>query len=404
MTKQIKVGLSLIITLAGVTALTPLAIDMYVPAMLKISKDLVVSSGEVQLTLTAYAAAYAIAQLFIGPITDSFGRKPVLWIGIIIFIVTSILSALVTSIAGLTWMRAIQGVAGASASVAVLALVRDLFNKEDYSRIMSYITLAMGLAPLVAPVLGGHMTVWFGWRSIFWLLGIIGLVTLLLVYIKLRETLKVEHRQPFKIYNTLGHYRGLFTNTRIMGLVLTTGFNFSCMFAFLTGGSLVYMHVFAIPLKHVGYFYAVNIISMAIMTLINARFVNRKGSAWMIQFGLIIHFMAGLLLLVGQFLNLGLWAMVLAGMLTIGTLPVIGSNTMALILEDNPHIAGTVVSLTGTLRFGMGAITAAIISNFKMTTVWPMILTMSACSTLAFLSYWVLVYRSKSSGSGINSA
>ncbi len=402
MTQAIKLTLSVILTLAATAALSPLAIDMYVPAMSQISHELGVTSGAVQLTLTAYTAAFAIGQLFSGPITDSFGRKPVLVTGIIIFIAMSILSALVTNIAGLTWARAIQGMAGASISIALLAALRDEFNKEDFARVISYVTLAMIFAPLVAPIVGGYLTVWFGWSSIFWVLSVISIVTLLAAYIKIPETLKDEHRQSFNVYNSLRHYRGLFKNGRAMALMLTSGFNFASMFAFLTGGSFIYIHLFAIPVQHVGYLYGINIISMIIMTVINARFVKRRGLSWMLQFGLVIHFAGGLLLLAGQFLNLGLWAMVSSVMLIIGTLPVIASNSMALILEDNPHIAGTAVSLIGTVRFGMGAIAAAIISNFKMTTVWPMILTMAACSTLAFFTYWMAVKRPTLSRIDIN--
>ncbi|MCK5817857.1 MAG: Bcr/CflA family multidrug efflux MFS transporter [Psychromonas sp.] len=394
MIKETKLSFSLIFTLAAIAALMPFAIDMYLPAMLEISHDLGVGSGAVQLTLTAFMAGFAIAQLFNGPIVDSFGRKPVLMFGMVIFIVLSILSSFVVGIKELTLARASQGVACASIVVAMQAVIRDMFDKEDFSRVLSFISLSMIIAPLIAPLLGGYLSVWFGWRSIFWVLSLIGMVTMLVAYIQIPETLKIEHRQLFNAHNSIRHYVRLFTNVKTMGLILTTSFNYACLFAFITGGSFVYINVFKIPVQHVGYLFGCNIIFIIIMSVINARFVRRQGLTWMVQFALAIHFIAGILLVVGQFLHLGLWAIVVCLMMLIGTLPVIACNVMALLLADYPHIAGTVVSLSGTCRFSAGAIAAAIMSNFAMTTVWPMVFTMTICSCASFFIYWLVVKRS----------
>ena len=388
MTQATKLTFSLILTLAAIAALTPLAIDMYLPAMPQIANELGVNSGAIQLTLTAYTAGFALAQLIHGPLSDSFGRKPVLMGGLIVFIGMSILSALVNGIVELTWVRAIQGIAGASASVVIQAIVRDMFDKEDYARTMSFVTLAMTIAPLLAPLMGGYLSVWFGWRSIFWVLTLIALLTMLAAYIKIPETLTTENRQSFNLRTSFRNYLGFFSNRRAIGLILTGSFSFACMFAFLTGGAFVYIELFGISVEHVGYLYGLNIIFMIVMTTINGRFVKRKGSVWMLQFGLAIHFTAGLLLLGGQLLGFGLWSIVIPIMMLIGTLPVIGSNSMALLLTDYPHIAGTAVSLAGTFRFGAGALAAAIISAFAMTTVWPMVIIMVCCSSLSFLTYW----------------
>lgn len=394
MIKETKLSYSLIFTLAAIAALMPFAIDMYLPAMLQISHDFGVSSGAVQLTLTAFMSGFAIAQLFNGPIVDSFGRKPILMFGMVIFIVLSILSSFVIDIKELLLARASQGVASASIIVAMQAVIRDMFDKEDFSRVWSVISLNMIIAPLIAPLLGGYLSVWFGWRSIFWMLSFIGMVTMLVAYIQIPETLKIQHRQLFNVRNSIRHYVGLLTNVKAIGLILTTSFNFACLFAFITGGSFVYINVFKIPVQHVGYLFGFNIFFVIIMTVINARFVRRQGLTWMLQFALAIHFVAGILLVVGQFLHLGLWAIVVCMMMLIGTLPVISSNVMALLLADYPHIAGTVVSLSGTCRFSAGAIAAAIMSNFSMTTVWPMVLTMTICSCASFLIYWLMVKRS----------
>lgn len=161
-----SVSLLLLIILGAIGAVTPLAIDMYLPAMPVIAQNLGVSDGLVQMTLTAYMAGFAIGQLLHGPLSDTFGRKPVMLIGLILFSVGAFICATVTSIEALSWVRAAQGFAGAAAAVVIQAVVRDMFEREDFARVMSFITIVIIIAPLIAPVLGGNLAVWFGWHEI----------------------------------------------------------------------------------------------------------------------------------------------------------------------------------------------------------------------------------------------
>lgn len=388
-----KLSLLLIIILGAIAALTPLAIDMYLPAMPAIAKELGVSAGAVQITLTAYTAGFAFGQLFHGPLADSFGRKPVLLIGTALFTVAAIVSATTNGIEALTWVRAGQGFAGAAAAVVIQAIVRDMFEKEDYARTMSFVILVMTIAPLLAPLIGGHMAVWFGWRSIFWLLALIALLVIVAVCFFIPETLAPEKRHSFSLHSSLRFYWELFTNPKAIGLILTGSFSFAGMFAFLTAGSFIYIDLYGVAIDHVGYLFGLNVLVMIIMTSINGRFVKKMGSHWMLRFGLSVQFSAGVLLLTAQFLNLGLWGTVIPVMLFVGTISVIGSNSMALLLSEYPHIAGTAASLAGTIRFGMGAVVAAIVAMFVMLSAWPMVVIMALCTLLATLSYLFLVKK-----------
>ena len=140
---------------------------MYLPAMPNLARDLGVAEGSVQITLTVYTAGFAIGQLIQGPLADSYGRRPVLIIGVALFAVASVMSALAEGIDALILIRGIQGFAGAAAAVIIQAIVRDMFDREDFSRAMSFITLVITIAPLIAPLLGGYIAIWFGWRGIF---------------------------------------------------------------------------------------------------------------------------------------------------------------------------------------------------------------------------------------------
>ncbi|MGF1721080.1 Bcr/CflA family multidrug efflux MFS transporter [Vibrio kyushuensis] len=385
-----QISFLLFAVLGAIGALTPLAIDMYLPAMPAIAEDLGVRAGEVQFTLTAYLAGFAIGQLFHGPFADSFGRRPVLLVGVFFFAIASVVSATTTGIDALTYVRCAQGFAGAAAAVVIQAVVRDMFDREDFSRAMSFVTLVMTIAPLLAPMIGGYLAIWFGWRSIFWVLAGFAIIVIALTIWKIPETLPVEKRHPLRLGTTLRNYMGLFRNPTAMGLILAGAFSFAGMFAFLTAGAFVYIDIYGVRPDQFGYLFGLNIVAMIIMTAINSRLVKKLGSHTMMRFGLSIQLIAGIGLLVGWMLDLGLWGIVPFVVMFIGTISTIGSNSMGLLLSGYPNMAGTASSLAGTLRFGTGSIIGAVVAAMPSDVVWPMILVMTACSVLSIAFYWTL--------------
>ncbi|USD64168.1 Bcr/CflA family multidrug efflux MFS transporter [Vibrio sp. SCSIO 43136] len=385
-----QLGWLLFFVLGAIGALTPLAIDMYLPAMPAIAKDLGVEAGDVQITLTMYTAGFAVGQLLHGPLSDSYGRKPILIIGTALFALAAMVSATTSGIDALTYVRFAQGFAGAAAAVVIQAVVRDMFDKEDFARTMSFITLVMTVAPLVAPMIGGHLAIWFGWRSIFWVLAIFAAIVIAAVIWKIPETLKVENRQPLHVRSTFRNYARLICNPVAMGLILSGAFSFSGMFAFLTAGSFVYIELFGVSPDQFGYLFGLNVICLIIMTTINGRIVKKMGSHWMLKFGLSIQGLAGVGLLVGWWFDLGLWGIVPFVMMFVGTISTIGSNSMGLLLSGYPQMAGTASSLAGTLRFGTGSVVGVIVASFPSTSEAPMVLTMTACAVLSALFYLLL--------------
>ncbi|SJL83220.1 Bicyclomycin resistance protein [Vibrio palustris] len=377
------------IVLGSIGALTPLAIDMYLPAMPDIAKDFGVTSGAVQVTLTVYTAGFALGQLIHGPLADSYGRRPVMIIGTILFALAAMTCATAESVIELTWVRAAQGFAGAAAAVVIQAVVRDMFDREDFARAMSFVTLVVTLAPLLAPMIGGHLAVWYGWRAVFWVLTLFSLLVIALVLWKIPETLKAENRQPVHLMNTLRHYKTLLTNPQAMGLILSGAFSFSGMFAFLTAGSFVYIDLFHVTPNEFGYLFGLNIVALIIFTIINGRLVKKVGSHAMLRFGLVVQLLAGTGLFVGWWLNLGLWGMVPFVVMFIGTISTIGSNSMGLLLSGYPHMAGTASSMAGTLRFGIGSLVGTLVAALPDGVQWPMIVVMAGCSLLSGGLYWL---------------
>lgn len=385
-----KISFVMFIVLGAIGALTPLAIDMYLPAMPAIAKDLGVSAGAVQITLTAYTAGFAIGQLLHGPLADSYGRRPVMLVGIALFAIASIVSATTNGIDALTYVRTAQGFAGAAAAVVIQAVVRDMYDREDFARAMSFVTLVITLAPLAAPMIGGHLAVWFGWRSIFWVLASFALVVIAMVLWKIPETLSAENRQPLHFRSTIRNYVQLCRAGFAMGLIFSGAFSFAGMFAFLTAGSFVYIDLYGVSPSEFGYLFGLNIVAMIAMTSLNGRFVKKVGSHAMLRFGLSIQLMAGFGLFISWLMNWGLWGTVPFVVMFVGTISTIGSNSMALLLSRYPRMAGTASSLAGTLRFGTGSVIGAVVAAMPSGVAWPMILVMSACSVLSATFYWTL--------------
>lgn len=388
-TKAPQISFLLFLVLGAIGALTPLAIDMYLPAMPTIARDLGVAEGAVQITLTAYTAGFALGQLIHGPLADSYGRRPVLILGVLFFGLAAVVSATTTGIEALTWVRTAQGFAGAAAAVIIQAVVRDMFDREDFARAMSFVTLVITIAPLIAPMIGGYVAVWFGWRAIFWILAAFSVVVICLVLWKIPETLSAENKQPFRIRNTLRNYIKLAKNPVAMGLIFSGAFSFAGMFAFLTAGSFVYIDIYGVRPEQFGYLFGLNIVAMIIMTSINGRLVKKLGSHTMLRFGLIVQLIAGIGLFVTWQLDAGLWGTVIFVVMFIGTLSTIGSNSMGLLLSGYPTMAGTASSLAGTLRFGTGSVIGAVVAMMPGGVTWPMITVMSACSVISAACYWI---------------
>ncbi|RXJ74251.1 Bcr/CflA family drug resistance efflux transporter [Veronia nyctiphanis] len=384
----------LIIILGSLAAITPLAIDMYLPAMPDIANDLGVMSGSVQGTLASYTAGFAVGQLVHGPLSDSYGRRKIMLGGVFLFMVGAIFCAMTESIEQLTIVRTIQGFAGAAAAVVVQALVRDLFDREQFSRTMSFITLVMTVAPLVAPMLGGHLSVWFGWRSIFWVLAGFALFVIVMVAIFIPETLKPEARRSLNFKSVMRNYGSLLSNRAVLGYLLCSGFSFAGMFAFLTAGSFVYITYYGLSPDDFGYVFGLNVVCLIIMTMVNGKFVTRMGCQAMLQFGLGVQLFAGIILLAAQFLELGFWGTAIPVMMFVGGISMVASNISASVMSEYPEIAGTAASLMGTMRFGVGTIIGLILSLIAVDSPWPMVLAITACSVLSSGFYWFLARNS----------
>ncbi|KAE9531834.1 Bcr/CflA family multidrug efflux transporter [Ursidibacter arcticus] len=382
-----------VVILGLLSMLPPLAIDMYLPSFLDIAQDLNVSQEKVQTTLAIFTFGFAIGQLFWGPIADSFGRKPIILLGLSGGAVASFFLTQVANIENFYLLRLIQGLFGAAPAVVLGALVRDLFDRNQFARMMSTIMIITMVAPLLAPIMGGHIAHWFHWHAIFYLLMAMGIICVCLFAIGVPETLKAENKMPLNFAKVLKNFAALISHKATLGYVLVGGLSFAGMFCFLTSGSLVYIGLYGVSAEYFGYFFMLNIGVMIVMTFINGRLVTKIGSEKMLRIGLTLQFIAGIWLVISATLQLGLWSMAVGVAIFVGMVSTIGSNASAAILDRYPQMTGTANAVAGTARFGIASLIGAGLSHIPLSTERPMLYMMASCTFVAFICYYFLACR-----------
>ncbi|SLJ89109.1 MFS transporter, DHA1 family, bicyclomycin/chloramphenicol resistance protein [Enterobacter sp. NFR05] len=387
MTNRPHSSLSIVIILGLLAMLMPLSIDMYLPALPVIAGQFGVPAGSAQMTLSTYILGFALGQLLYGPMEDSIGRKPVILGGTLIFAAAAVACALAQSIDQLITMRFFHGLAAAAASVVINALMRDIYPREEFSRMMSFVMLVTTIAPLLAPMIGGAVLVWFSWHMIFWILAVAGLLVSVMIAFFIHETLPPERRQPFHLRTTVGNFASLFRHKRVLSYMLASGFSFAGMFSFLSAGPFVYIEINHVSPQDFGYYFALNIVFLFLMTIINGRFVRRVGALKMFRGGLWVQFVMALWMVITALLGVGFWSLVVGVAAFVGCVSLVSSNAMAVILDEFPHMAGTASSLAGTFRFGIGAIVGTLLSMSAFNSAWPMIWSITFCATSSILFY-----------------
>jgi DHA1 family bicyclomycin/chloramphenicol resistance-like MFS transporter len=388
----------LLVLLALLSAFTPLSIDMYLPALPVIAVDLHGTAGDIQLTLSSFMIAFGVGQIFYGPAGDRFGRRPVILIGLAIYVVTSVGCAFALEAGHLVGLRFLQGLAACGGVVLARTMVRDLAEKDQAARAMSLMMACTSIAPMLAPLIGGQILWFLGWRAIFWVLAFIGFVALTLAYIRLPETLRPEYRQPLVLSAIIKRFGQLLRHRAFMGYAFTSSFMFSALLSFISGSPFVFIERYGVAPRSYGLIFGSMIIFMTIGSLLNAKFAPVFGADKILRYAVIVPGVTGPIAMVlgwieARYGTIGMWPFFLCFGPQIATISLIGPNAMALALQRYPHMAGTASSLMGVMQFGLGALFGAIVGQTYDGTIGPMTLAMGIAGILCFLSNRVLVGR-----------
>jgi MFS transporter, DHA1 family, multidrug resistance protein len=380
---SVKFVVALTILLGGFAGLGPLAIDMYLPSYPAIAKEFGATGPQVERTLTAYLFGLALGQLFYGPAADRFGRKRPLYVGLVLFVLASAGCALARNVQSLLLLRTLEAIGGCAEMVIARAIVRDLFDDRTGVRIFSSLMLIMGVAPILAPGLGGEIVKYLGWRAIFWILVAAGSLCLCGAVFLLPESLPPHRRQRHSIAGTLHLYRRLFTHRIFIVHSLTIGVAFAALFAYVGGSPALYIETFHVAPNHFFYFFGANAFCLISMSQVNSFLAHRVDPRTTLRVALVVALVATMAFLAFICTGIGgLWSVTPCLLVFLGTFGFIFPTTTILAMSAHGKNAGNASALLGCFQFLTAAIGGIIVTNLPFSPPLAMAIMMAACMAL----------------------
>lgn len=362
-------GLSFILILSGLMAFTSLSTDIYLPAMPTMATDL---HGNVELTITGFLVGFTIAQLIWGPISDHLGRRKPLFIGMVLFIIGSAGCALSTSITQIVFWRVFQALGACTGPMLARAMIRDLFARTRAAQMLSTLVLIMAIAPIAGPLIGGQIIRLSTWHAVFWLLVLIGaLMCVSLCW--LPETLPEAKRVKASLTGAFRNYRSLLSNGRFMRYTLSLTFYYVGAYAFITGSPFVYISYYHVDPQHYGWLFALNIVGVMAMSVLNRRLVQRHPLEQLLKYATMLAALAAVALaLLVKLESGGIVAIIITISLLFSMNGIIAATSTAAALDAVPNIAGSASALIGALQYGSGIISSLLLAAFSDGTPWTM--------------------------------
>lgn len=381
----------LIVALGVITAIGPLSIDMYLPAFNDISQSLGSDMAHVQYSLTTYFIGLSLGQLFYGPIADRFGRKRPLQFGMCLYIAASVGCAFATSIETLVFIRCLQALGAAAGAVITRAMVRDRFSPNHAARVFSLLMMIMGVAPILAPLMGGFITGHLGWRAIFWFLATIS-AACFIVSLGLPETREPHLRlKTLSFKSVMVTYGKIIRNRHFLGYSFIGGMSMAGMFTYITSSPFVLMTLNGITKEHFGWFFGANALGFVIASQLNARVLVKMSYNKVLLRSTTCLALAGLGLFISQLIHAPFAVLVGFLFIFVGSLGFIMPNASAGALAEQAEHAGAASALSGTLLFVFASGTSSLVSYLEDGSSIPMVAIMAVCAALALSSFHFLV-------------
>ena len=395
---MIKPGsLALTILLGLLSAVGPFSTDMYVPSMPGIGTAFGATTQQVQLTISSYLVGFAVGQIVYGPLSDRYGRKPVLVAALLLYCTATLLCPISTSIDMLIVLRLFQALGGCGATVLARAVVRDLYAGARAGREMAIIAVVMGLAPLVAPLIGGVLETYFDWRAIFVVMALIGLECLALVWWYLPETLKERATEPVSLVSVLKSYRILLSERSYLAHLSIVAFAYAGLFAWISGATFVLQELYALTPITFAAAFAAGSTGFLLGTTIAARLVIRLGLSRIIGLGCVALSIGGVAMATATALGLDTaLTVVLSAAVYLFGLGLALPQAMAAALTPFPERAGAASSLLGFVQQSAASLCGALVGAWLGASAWPIAAPMALLG-LAALAVWLLTRTSRAS-------
>ena len=316
--------------------------------------------------------------------------------GLVVYILASIGCAFAAEAGQLVLLRFLQGLAACGGVVLARTMVRDLAEKDQAARAMSLMMACTSIAPMLAPLIGGQVLWFLGWRAIFWVLAMVGVIALVAAWLRLPETLRPEYRQPLVLSSILKRFRELFRHRAFMGYAFTGSFQFAALFSFLSGSPFIFIEHYGVAPRAYGLIFGGMVVFMTLGSLLNAKFAPVFGAGRILRYAVIVPAVSGTAALIMGFVEarygtIGMWPFLLCFGPQIATISLIGPNSMAMALQRYPHMAGTASSLMGVMQFGIGALFGAVVGQMFDGTIAPMTTAMGVAGALCLLAHRLLV-------------
>ncbi|MDR5736315.1 MULTISPECIES: Bcr/CflA family multidrug efflux MFS transporter [unclassified Caballeronia] len=384
----------LILLLGALAACGPLSIDMYLPSLPSLAAAFGTSPAAAQSTLTSFMFGFSFGMLLYGPLSDTYGRRPVLLGGIALYALASVGCAAAFSIDALVFVRFLQALGAGAASVLARAIARDAHAPTDAARVLSMLSIVTSIGPLLAPLIGGQLLLLGGWRVVFVALTLFGAVCAVTAFLRVPETWPKEKRAGAALGKSFAAYGHLLTDPVTWGHVLCGGMAFASMFAYITATPFVYIDYFHVKPQHYGLLFGLNIVGIIGGNVLNTKLVGRVGAIRMISGAAIVSVAAALVVALVALTGWGgLWSIVASLFFVVGVVGLLSANCTTELMHRYPRNAGAAAAVFGAMQLALGALASLAVGLFHDVSPHGMGIVIGVCGVLTFAGR-TLVMRS----------
>lgn len=382
-----------IVLLIFLSAVSPVALNIFIPSMPNLTASLGTNHTIAQLTLTLYLVAFALSQLVHGPLSDKYGRRPVLLIGIALYIISSLACSFAVNIEQLIIGRIFQAIGGCTGVVITRAIVRDLYQRDKAASILGYMTMVMALAPLTSPTIGGFIDQYSSWRGTFYFVSVMGIILFIFSFKGLHET-NHNRIQSINVVEIASKYLILLKERQYLGFVTGMAFSSSVFFSFIAGAPFLVTKILKLEPSVYGFYFVMVSIGYMVGNFLSGKLTTQLGSFKMFMLSNIILFIAMIVLLYFSYIGISKPLYLFLPMSFVACANGLAiPSAMASALSIRPEIAGTASGLAGFTQIAMGALATFVVGYFHNGTTTPMITSMVVGGVLSILCFLTLVKK-----------